>query len=69
VTLQLIALLVLGLMCGGELGVAAFIHPTLNRQPLEAHILVRSSLAALLGRVMQILPFAIVGGIGIPPEC
>ncbi len=50
--LQLLALLLLGLMCGSELNVAAFAHPTLNRQPLEAHILVRSSFAALLGRVM-----------------
>ena len=57
-TLQLVAVLVLGLMCGSELNVAAFAHPTLNRQPLEAHILVRSSTAALLGRVM---PFWMVG--------
>jgi hypothetical protein len=52
VALQLLAVIVLGLMCGSELNVAAFGHPTLNRQPLEAHILVRSSFAALLGRVM-----------------
>lgn len=51
-TLWLFSLIVLGLMCGSELNVAAFGHPTLNRQPLEAHILVRSSLAALLGRIM-----------------
>jgi Domain of unknown function (DUF1772) len=50
--LQLAALLVLGLMCGSELNVALFAHPTLNRQPLDAHILGRSSFAALLGRVM-----------------
>jgi hypothetical protein len=50
--LQVVAILVLGLMCGSELNVAAFGHPTLNRQPREAHILVRSSYAALLGRVM-----------------
>lgn len=50
--LRLAAALVLGLMCGSELNVAAFGHPTLNRQPIEAHILVRSSFAALLGRVM-----------------
>ena len=50
--LQLLALLVLGLMCGSELNVAAFGHPTLKRQPLEAHIVVRSALASLLGRVM-----------------
>src|SRR5271165_4808869 len=50
--LQLFAVLLLGLMCGSELNVAAFAHPALNRQPLEAHVLVRSSLAALFGRVM-----------------
>jgi len=50
--LHLVALLVLGLMCGSELNVALFGHPVLKRQPLETHILVRSSLAALLGRVM-----------------
>jgi hypothetical protein len=32
-TLYLVALLVLGLMCGSELDVGAFAHPTLNRQP------------------------------------
>jgi hypothetical protein len=51
-TLELLALLVLGLMCGSELNVAAFGHPILNRQPLDAHIRVRSSFASLLGRVM-----------------
>ena len=56
--LHLLALLALGLMCGSELNVAAFGHPTLERQPLEAHILVRSSFAALLGRVM---PFWMAG--------
>ena len=51
-TLHVIALVVFGLMCGSELNVAAFAHPTLNRLPLEAHILVRSALARLFGRVM-----------------
>jgi len=51
-TLQLIAVIVLGLMCGSELNVAAFAHPILNRQSLEVHIPMRSSLAVLLGRVM-----------------
>ena len=59
-TLQLMALLVLSLMCGSELNVAAFGHPTLNRQPLEAHILVRSSFAALFGRAM---PFWMTGSV------
>ena len=57
-TLQLFAVLALGLMCGSELNVAAFAHPTLNRQRPEVHIPVRSSFAALLGRVM---PFWMVG--------
>ena len=69
------AVLVLGLMCGSELNVAVFGHPTLNRQPLDAHILVRSSYAALFGRVMPfwmaastllnlllLLPFAHLNG-------
>ncbi len=50
--LLLLALVILGLMCGSELNVALFAHPTLNRQPVETHALVRSSLARLLGRVM-----------------
>ena len=50
--LQLLAALVLGLMCGSELNVAAFAHPLLNRQPKETHVLVRSALATLLGKVM-----------------
>jgi Domain of unknown function (DUF1772) len=56
--LQFLAVLVLGLMCGSELNVAAFAHPTLERQPLDTHIRVRSSLAALFGRVM---PFWMAG--------
>ncbi len=51
-TLQMFSVLVLGLMCGSELNVAAFAHPTLNRQSLVTHIPVRSSLAALFGHVM-----------------
>jgi uncharacterized membrane protein len=56
--LQLLAVLVLGLMCGSELNVAAFAHPTISRQPLEAHVLMRSSLARLFGKVM---PFWMTG--------
>jgi uncharacterized membrane protein len=56
--LHLVALLVLGLMCGSELNVALFSHPLLKLQPLETHVLVRSSLAVLLGRVM---PFWMAG--------
>lgn len=50
--IHIIAVLVLGLMCGSELSIAVFAHPVLNRQPIEAHIPVRAALAALLGRVM-----------------
>jgi uncharacterized membrane protein len=57
-TLELFALLVLGLMCGSEFNVAAFGHPAISRQPLETHILVRSSFAAMFGRVM---PFWMAG--------
>ncbi len=56
--LQLLAVLVLGLMCGSELNVAAFAHPMLNRQPLEVHMPMRASLAVLFGRVM---PFWMAG--------
>lgn len=50
--LRLFAVLVLGLLCGSELNVAAFAHPTLNREPDRVHIPVRSSFARLLGQVM-----------------
>jgi uncharacterized membrane protein len=50
--LHLFSVLVLGLMCGSELNIAAFAHPLLNRQSPEVHIPVRSSLAALFGKVM-----------------
>jgi Domain of unknown function (DUF1772) len=51
-TFQLLSILVLGLMAGSELNVAAFAHPMLNRQSLEVHVPIRSELATLLGRVM-----------------
>ena len=57
-TLQIFAVLILGLMCGSELSVAAFAHPVLNRQSRDVHILVRSSVAVLLGQVM---PFWMTG--------
>jgi hypothetical protein len=50
--LQILAAMVLGLLCGSELNVAAFAHPVLKRQPLETHVLIRSSLATLFGSVM-----------------
>jgi hypothetical protein len=51
-TLKILAVVSLGLMCGSELNVAAFAHPTLNRQSLEVHIPMRASFAKLFGRVM-----------------
>ena len=56
--LLVLAVLILGLMCGSELNVATFAHPALNRQRLETHTEVRSSLASLFGRVM---PFWMTG--------
>ncbi|MFZ0786705.1 MAG: DUF1772 domain-containing protein [Candidatus Acidiferrales bacterium] len=50
--IHILAVVVLGLMCGSELSVAAFAHPIFNRQPLEIHIRLRAAFAALLGRVM-----------------
>ena len=50
--LHIFAILVLGLMCGSELNVGAFAHPTLNSQTLDVHVPVRAALAKLLGRVM-----------------
>jgi uncharacterized membrane protein len=52
VIVHILAIVVLGLMCGSELNIAAFGHPALKRQPLSVHIPVRASLAATLGRVM-----------------
>ena len=51
-TLQILAVLTLGLMCGSELNVAAFAHPTINRQPMQVQALMRSSFARLFGRIM-----------------
>ena|ERR1700690_429792 len=57
-TLQILAVLALGLMCGSELNVAVFAHPTFNRQPTDIHVPVRSSFATLFGHVM---PFWMAG--------
>ncbi len=51
-TLLLLSVLVLGLMCGSELNVAALAHPGFNRQPLGVHVRLRAAFASLLGRVM-----------------
>jgi len=52
VILHLFAILILGLMCGSELNVGAFAHPTLNGQTLEVHVPVRAALAKVFGRIM-----------------
>jgi hypothetical protein len=57
-TLQMVAVVVLGLLCGSALNVAAFTHPLLNHQPLAVHIPMRSSFAVLFGRIM---PFWMAG--------
>jgi uncharacterized membrane protein len=50
--LNVVAIIVAGLMIGSELGVAAFVHPTLNRLPDNVHLPVASALARVLGRFM-----------------
>ena len=57
-SLHVLAVLVFGLMCGSELNVAAFAHPTFARQPKEVRVLVRASFAKLFGKVM---PFWMAG--------
>ncbi len=61
--LQVLAIVVLGLMCGSELNVAAFGHPTLDRQPLDVHIPVRAAFARLFGQ-----RHALLDGHLHPPE-
>jgi len=56
--LHILAVLVLGLMCGSELNVGVFAHPTLKQQSRETHIPVRAAFAKLFGRVM---PFWMAG--------
>lgn len=56
--LHILAIVVLGLMCGSELNVGLFAHPLLGRQPLGVHIPGRAGFAALFGRVM---PFWMAG--------
>jgi len=46
------AIMVAGLMIGCELAIAAFIHPTLDKLPDEAHLPVASAIARVLGTVM-----------------
>lgn len=50
--LHVFAILTLGLMCGSELNVGVFAHPTLDGQALDVHVPVRAAFARLFGRVM-----------------
>jgi len=52
--LDVIAILVAGLMVGCEFAIAAFVHPTLDRLPDEAHLPAASAIARVLGTVMPI---------------
>jgi len=46
------AIMVAGLMIGCELAIAAFIHPTLDKLPDDAHQPAASAIARVLGRFM-----------------
>jgi uncharacterized membrane protein len=50
--LDVVAIIVAGLMVGCELAIAAFIHPTLDRLPDDAHLPAASAIARVLGTVM-----------------
>jgi len=50
--LNVVAIIVAGLMVGNELAIAAFIHPTLNRLPDDAHLPAASAIARVLGTAM-----------------
>ena len=50
--LNVVAMIVAGLMVGCELAIAAFIHPTLDKLPDEAHLPAASAIARVLGTVM-----------------
>jgi Domain of unknown function (DUF1772) len=51
--IHILAIVVLGLMCGSEMSIGAFAHRSLEGQPLQVRIPVRARLAASLGRVMH----------------
>ena len=50
--LNVVAITVAGLMVGCELAIAAFIHPTLDKLPDDAHLPVASAITRVLGTVM-----------------
>lgn len=51
-TLNLVSIIIAGLMVGNELAIAAFVHPTLHRQPDAVHLPVAIVLARVLGIFM-----------------
>jgi hypothetical protein len=58
--LNVVAIIVAGLMVGCELAIAAFIHPTLDKLPDDAHLPAASAIARMLGTVIAVLvqPYA-----------
>ena len=50
--LNVAAIVVAGLMVGSELGIAAFVHPTLDKLRDDVHLPAASALAGVLGRLM-----------------
>ena len=52
--LNVVAILVVGLMVGTELAIAAFVHPTFDKLPDEVHLPAASSLARVMGKVMPV---------------
>ena len=53
--LNVVAVVVAGLMVGGELAIVAFIHPTLDRLPDNVHLPVASELGCLMGEIYAVL--------------
>jgi hypothetical protein len=54
--LQIPAVVVLGLMCGSELNVAAFAHPTLKRMPVATHAARMRMAGSTLLNLLLLLP-------------
>jgi uncharacterized membrane protein len=50
--LNVVAILAAGLLVGCELTIAAFIHPTIDKLPDNAHLPAASAIARVLGTVM-----------------
>jgi len=47
--LNVVAIIVAGLMVGSELGIAAIVHPTLDKLPNDVHLPAASALARVSG--------------------